>query len=164
MELSQSHQSFIHTWGTLGGNWGINKTMAQIHALLLIAPDPLDTEEIMKTLVISRGNTSMNIRALIDWGLVNKHLITGERKEYFVAKKDIWVIARLIAKQRRKLELEPVLGALKEIKTDPDAQSDKEFMERVTDIEEFAEKIDKIMEKFIASDEQWFYKMLLKLV
>ena len=164
MHLNESHKQFIQTWGALGGNWGINKTMAQIHALLLIAKDPLSTEDVMDNLQISRGNVSMNLRALIDWGLINKQLITGERREFYVAKKDIWQVGRLIAKQRRKLELEPVLQSLAELKKSDDAKGDKDFMTRIDDIEDFAGKVDKILEKFIESDENWFYRLLMKVM
>ena len=92
MDLQEGKEKFIQSWGALGSNWGINRTMAQIHALLLISPEALSADEIMKELQISRGNANMNIRALIDWGLVYKELKTGERKEYFVAEKDIWIV------------------------------------------------------------------------
>ena len=81
MEFKQARQKFIQSWGTLGSNWGINKTMAQIHALVLVSAKPLSTEEIMEELSISRGNANMNVRALLDWGLVEKQFVVGERKE-----------------------------------------------------------------------------------
>src|SRR6188768_1517131 len=105
MELKEAKDKFLNAWGTLGTSWGINRTMAQIHALLLISDSELTTEEIMEDLNISRGNANMNIRALMDWGLVHKKIKQGERKEYFVSEGDIWEIARLIARERRKREL-----------------------------------------------------------
>ena len=80
MEFKEAKNKYIQTWGALGSQWGINKTMAQIHALLMISIEPLSIEEIMDELQISRGNTSMNIRALIDWGIVFKESKSGERK------------------------------------------------------------------------------------
>ena len=85
MDLQEGKEKFIQSWGALGSSWGVNRTMAQIHALLLISPEPMSAEEIMEELKISRGNANMNIRALIDWGLVFKTLIKGERKEFFMA-------------------------------------------------------------------------------
>ena len=79
MKLKEAKEQFIHAWGTLGSNWGINKTMAQVHALLLVSPDPLSAEEIMAELNISRGNANMNLRELIEWGIVNKIHKSGER-------------------------------------------------------------------------------------
>ena len=165
MKLTAHQQKFINTWGTLGTNWGINKTMAQIHALLLVSENPLTTEDMMDVLKISRGNTNMNVRALVDWGLANKEMVSGDRRDYYMAKKDIWVIARQIATQRRKRELEPVIAALQELKKEtPQDKEHKELLSRVADIEDFSIKVDGMLEKFVKSDENWFYKVLLKLV
>lgn len=165
MKLNEQQQKFVHTWGTLGNNWGINKTMAQLHALLMISEKPLCTDEMMDMLTISRGNTNMNVRALVEWGLVSKEMISGDRKDFYSAKKDIWVVARQIAKQRRKRELEPVIAALVDLKKETEKnQENKELLTRVNDIEDFAIKVDNMLEKFEKSDENWFYKVLLKLV
>jgi DNA-binding transcriptional regulator GbsR (MarR family) len=167
MKLTEAQSKFIQTWGVLGGNWGINKTMAQIHALLMAWPDPLCTEDMMEILQISRGNTNMNVRSLMDWGLVTKEMISGDRKDYYAAKKDIWVIARQIAKERRKRELEPVLSSLKDIrqslKSDPSAENIK-FSKQVEDIENFTLKVDQSLDKFIQSDENWFLKLVMKMM
>jgi DNA-binding transcriptional regulator GbsR (MarR family) len=165
MKLNDHQQKFVHTWGTLGTNWGINKTMAQLHALLMISEKPLCTDEMMDMLTISRGNTNMNVRALVEWGLVSKEMISGDRKDFYSAKKDIWVVARQIAKQRRKRELEPVIAALVDLKKETENnRENKELLTRVNDIEDFAIKVDNMLEKFEKSDENWFYKVLLKLV
>ena len=100
MTLDEGKQKFLQSWGALGSSWGINRTMAQIHALLLISPEALSADEIMEELQISRGNANMNIRALIDWGLVFKELKPGERKEFFVAEKDMWEVVKCIITQR----------------------------------------------------------------
>jgi DNA-binding transcriptional regulator GbsR (MarR family) len=164
MKLNDQQQKFVHTWGTLGTNWGINKTMAQLHALLMIAEKPLCTDEMMHMLTISRGNTNMNVRALVEWGLVSKEMISGDRKDFYSAKKDIWVVARQIAKQRRKRELEPVIAALVDLKKETENnRENKELLTRVNDIEDFAIKVDNMLEKFEKSDENWFYRVLLKL-
>ncbi|RYF71640.1 MAG: transcriptional regulator, partial [Cytophagaceae bacterium] len=109
MEFAEAKDKFIQTWGTLATQWGINRTMAQIHALLMISPDSLDTDTIMAELQISRGNANMNIRDLMDWGLVFKKLKSGERREFFYAEKDIWKVARQVVKERRRREIAPVL-------------------------------------------------------
>jgi DNA-binding transcriptional regulator GbsR (MarR family) len=164
MALKEQELKFVNTWGILGSNWGINKTMAQLHALLMISESALSTEDMMESLSISRGNANMNIRALVEWGLVDKELIAGDRKDYYSAKKDIWVVARQIAKQRRKRELDPVINALQSLKNDKEVDRNSELGKRITDIEDFALKVDRMLEKFTASDENWFYKVLLKLV
>ena len=112
MTYPEGKEKFIQSWGTLGSNWGINRTMAQIHALLLLAPDVLNAEEIRDELKISMGNANMNLRALIDWGLVYKEHKTGERKEFFRAEKDMLEIVKKIIQQRKKKELEPLTLSL----------------------------------------------------
>lgn len=165
MKLSEQQQKFVQTWGTLGNNWGINKTMAQVHALLLISENALSTEEMMDLLQISRGNANMNARALVEWGLANKEMIPGDRRDFYSAKKDIWVIARQISKQRRQREIEPILSALTEIKAEAPADDHhKELFKRVDDIQDFTLKISNLLEKFEKSDENWFYKVLLKMM
>ena len=96
MKLEQARAEFIESWGILGTSWGISKAMAQIHALLVVSHESLSAEDVMAALKISRGSVNMNIRALIDWGIVEKELRIGERKEYFKAEKDILELARLI--------------------------------------------------------------------
>jgi len=115
MTVQEGRDRFINSWGSLGSSWGISRTMAQVHALLLLAPECLSADEIMDELKISRGNANMNIRALIDWGLVYKELKPGERKEFFIAEKDMWEVFRRIIIQRKKKELEPMLKVLEEV-------------------------------------------------
>ena len=105
MNLEEAKIEFVQSWGVLGSSWGINKAMAQIHALLLISPEALSAEEVMDKLQISRGNANMNLRALIDWGIIHKELRIGERKEFFKAEKDIIELARIITAERRKKKL-----------------------------------------------------------
>lgn len=165
MEFKESKEKFIQSWGVLGSSWGINKTMAQIHALLLITPEVLSTEEIMDELKISRGNANMNIRALMDWGIVTKSFKAGERKDFFFADKDIWEVARKITKERSKREIEPVIKVLNELKNVKGNDADvNQFRDTVTELESFTSKLNSVVDKFSKSDEHWFYKKLLKLV
>lgn len=165
MELEEAKKKFIHSWGVLGSNWGINRTMAQVHALLLISNEPISTEDIMEELQISRGNANMNLRALIDWGIVSKEFKPGERREYFVGDKDIWAVARQIARERRKKEIEPLLKVLEEAKEVKGRDKEtKEFKQLVSDIEDFTSKVDGMFDKFIRSDEHWFYKTMLNMM
>ena len=115
MEQLEAKNKFIQAWGTLGSNWGINKAMAQIHALLLLATEPLSAEEIMEQLQMSRGNVNMNLRALMDWGIVKKEYKIGERKEFFSTGKDVWDLAKQVSKERRRREIEPILKMLQEV-------------------------------------------------
>ena len=167
MKLDDAKLRFIEAWGTLGSSWGVTRTMAQIHAYLILAPVPKSTEEIMEDLKISRGNANMNTRQLIDWGIVQKSLVAGDRKEYFVAKKDVWEMARAISRQRRSKELAPILQTLTELKKVEGDKKDpemKEFLESINNIDEFAVKVDDMLDKFSRSDEHWFYKNLIKIM
>jgi DNA-binding transcriptional regulator GbsR (MarR family) len=165
MERNEAKEKFIQAWGTLGSNWGINRTMAQVHALLLIADAPLSAEEIMESLQISRGNTNMNVRALMDWGLVHKELKAGERKEYFVAEKNMWQIVRQIIIQRKKKELEPIIKVLNEVKgvEATDAPTDN-FKQVVEDILLYAERADGTLEGLLKADQKWFVGTFMNLL
>ena len=165
MDLQEGKEKFIQSWGALGSNWGINRTMAQIHALLLISPEALSADEIMKELQISRGNANMNIRALIDWGLVYKELKTGERKEYFVAEKDIWIVFQNIITQRKKRELEPMLKVLDEISSVEGEELDaEEFQNIIREIKLFSNKADSTLDRLVKSDSNWFIGTFMKMI
>jgi len=165
MELAAAKLKFIEAWGKLGSEWGINRTMAQVHALLLISPETLTTEEIMETLSISRGNANMTLRDLIGWGLIEKQHKAGERKEYFFADKDVWNIARQVAKERKKRELEPVLKVLNElsyVQGDDKDPEYKTFKKSITDINKLAGNVDKTLETMLKAEESWFWGSVLK--
>ena len=165
MEYQSAKEKFIQAWGTVGSDWGISRTMAQIHALLLISPHPLCVKDIMEELQISVGNTNMNLRALMDWGLVIKELKTGERKEYFVAEKDIWDVVRKIIANRKRRELEPVLKVLDEVSDVPgDSAEVLEFLKMVQEIRLFSSKADSLLETLIKAESDWFVKSFLKMV
>lgn len=110
--LDRSKALFIRRWGEMGGYWGINRTMAELHALLYISAEPLCTDEIMAALQISRGNTSMNIRQLVDWGLVTRVHKKADRKEYFAAETDVWEMFQTIVRERRRREVEPIIETI----------------------------------------------------
>ena len=112
--LSQSRDEFVTRWGTIGTAWGINRTMAQVHALLITSAHLMSTDEIMADLKISRGNAHKNLRDLVSWGLIRSVVRKGERKEYFEAEKDVWKMFCIIIRERRRRELRPALGALEE--------------------------------------------------
>ncbi|QNN41488.1 GbsR/MarR family transcriptional regulator [Pedobacter roseus] len=165
MELAAAKLKFIEAWGKLGSEWGINRTMAQVHALLLISPEALTTEEIMEQLSISRGNANMTLRDLIGWGLIEKQHKAGERKEYFFADKDVWNIARQVAKERKKRELEPVLKILNELSTVNGDEKDPEFItfkKSIKDINKLAGNVDKTLETMLKAEESWFWGSVMK--
>lgn len=167
MKLDEAKEKFVQAWGTLGSSWGINRTMSQVHALLLVSPEALSTEEIMEELNISRGNANMNIRALMDWGLVMKLHKPGDRKEYFYSEKDIWKVARQVIKERRKRELEPVLKVLEEIsEIEGDSKNPeiKTFKQTVESIQSIVSKADKTLGFVMSVDESRFVTALKKMM
>lgn len=166
MQLSEAKEKYIQTWGTFATNWGINRTMAQVHALLLASGKPLSTDEVMEQLEISRGNANMNLRALIDWGIVRKEFIKGDRKEYFVAEKDVWYLFKQITKERRKREIEPVISFLEELRNIEDNNSEeaREFIKLMDDFSSVTGKINNIMDLAIKSDDHWLVGKITNLL
>ncbi|WP_281979729.1 GbsR/MarR family transcriptional regulator [Tenacibaculum mesophilum] len=166
MELEDAKLKYIHTWGSLATNWGINKTMAQVHALLLVSTKPLSADEIMETLKISRGNVNMNVRALIDWGIVSKEFVVGERKEFFVADKDIWELFKQVTKERKKREIEPVLKVLDELQEDVKENSEEAeaFKKVMNDLSSVTKTVNGILENAIKADEHWLLSNFTKMI
>ncbi|MEN9609780.1 MAG: hypothetical protein RLZZ628_594 [Bacteroidota bacterium] len=167
MEWQEAKDKFIQNWGALGTVWGINRTMAQVHALLMISPKALSADEIMEELQISRGNANINIRSLIDWGLVYKELKPGDRKEYFIGEKDMWVVVRQIIVHRKKRELDPMLRVLDEISNSkiPDASDEAIALNKtIRDIKLFSSKADSILDVLVKSDSNWFVGTFLKMI
>jgi DNA-binding transcriptional regulator GbsR (MarR family) len=168
MKLLEAKKQFVEAWGTFGTQWGINRTMAQIHALLLVSDDLLTTDQIMEELQISRGNANMNIRALIDWELVERRHKRGERVEFFEAEKDIWKVAVKIIRERRKKEIDPMRKTIKGLQDIEDKNqhkdSSKAFLTLLKDIEDFAGAADKITDKLVLSDKGWFFISLMKMM
>ena len=166
MKLNEAKRQFVEAWGTLGTNWGINRTMAQIHALLMVSADPLTQDDVMEQLDVSRGNVNMNMRDLITWGLVDRVILPGERKEYFTAEKDIWKVATQIIKERKKRELDPMLkllAQLEHVDGDKKDKNVKQFVETIGGIRKFGKQADQMLDMMIKADESWFLGGLLKI-
>tara|TARA_R110002072_G_scaffold163357_2_gene315963 strand:+ start:47706 stop:48209 length:504 start_codon:yes stop_codon:yes gene_type:complete len=164
MNYEEAKNKFISTWGSLGTLWGINKAMAQIHALLFISPEPLTMEDIMEELGISRGNTSMNLRHLIEWGIVFKVNMTGERKEFFSSEKDVTELSRQIAKERSRREIQPTIKVLKEvssIKMDG-TEKTKELIKKTKELYELADTADTMLHKIVNQEQNWITKTIVK--
>ncbi len=167
MKYNEARHKFIQSWGTLGSSWGISKTMAQVHAVLLLSSKPLNQDEIMDLLQISRGNASMSLKSLMDWGLIYKEFIPGERKEFYLAEKDAWRIATQVAQERSKRELMPVIHMLDQIKEVNDStatKSDLRELKTVTeDILSFAKRSDRMLSTFVKAEKNTFFNKILKL-
>ena len=140
--------------------------MAQIHAFLMVSNDAISMEDIMEELQISRGNASMNLRALMDWGIVYKEYKAGERREYFTAEKDLDELAVKIAKERSKREIKPALKVLKEVSSIQGDTSDEanQFIDQTKKLYDFVLKADTMLEKATEFKENWLGKLIIKIM
>jgi DNA-binding transcriptional regulator GbsR (MarR family) len=166
MEFNTAKSKFVQTWGALGSQWGINKTMAQIHALLMVSDEPLSMEDIMDQIQISRGNASMNLRALMDWGIVYKEYKHGERKEFFIAEKDLDELAVKISRERSKREIKPALKVLKEVSSIKikNTKEEQHFVEQTTKLYDFVFKADNVLDKMTEYKDNWLAKLVVKIM
>jgi len=151
--LTRAQDDFVAAWGKMGSAWGISRTMAEAHALLYITGEPMCTDEIMDRLQISRGNASMSLRALVDWGVVSRTHRRGDRKEYFVAEQDVWAMFRAIVRERMRREVAPLLASLYEIRDlTPDARgpSIAEHNRRLDAMLGFLRTADRLSQRFVS--------------
>ena len=165
MKLEEAKQKFIQIWGTVGVEWGINRTMAQVHGLLLTREQALSPEEVMEALGISRGNANMNLRELVNWGLLSKETKIGDRKEYFVAEKDIWEVAQRIVAERRKRELDPLMKMLEQLQNDTStsqgqSREAQSFKKLLSDIHTLGRKSGNLLDLVLKLDQSTFFKPL----
>lgn len=162
---------FILLWGEMASAWGINKTMAQIHALLYAENDPLDTDTIMQQLSISRGNANINLRNLLQWQLIQKVHFKGERKDFYTAEKDVWNVVAALIKERHHREVNPIKQSLSEalaVYDDNQEQTKEEilFKERIEEFIEFLDMFDRFTHAllpYINRKNLSFLKHLVKL-
>ena len=114
MDMTPTIQKYILHWGEMGTRWGVNRTVAQLHALLFLANRPMHAEEIAQSLTVARSNVSTSLKELQSWGLVRITHIAGDRRDHFVALQDVWEIFRVIVEERKKREIDPTLTVLRE--------------------------------------------------
>ncbi len=114
MTLTEVQQKFVLHWGEMGSRWGINRTVAQIHALLFISPQPMNAEEIGETLSVARSNVSTSLKELQGWGIVQVVPMLGQRKDHFTTQADVWEMLLVVLDERKKRELDPTLTVLRE--------------------------------------------------
>lgn len=148
-DLDASKALFIRRWGELSGYWGINRTMAEIHALLFVSNEPVCTDDVMEKLLISRGNASMNLRLLVDWGLIEREHIRGDRKEYFTCRTDVWQMFETILNQRRRREVEPIIETIqkcREMIDGADGENARLFNERLRGMSEFLQLVGSLVD------------------
>jgi len=139
--LNTVQQKFILHWGEMGTRWGINRTVAQIHALLFISPRPLPAEEIAETLEVARSNVSNSLRELQGWGIVKLVHVMGDKRDHFESMKDVWEMFRVVLDERKKREIDPTVAMLRECIADAKkgGGTDKITEERLCGLRDFFE-------------------------
>src|SRR4051794_18486040 len=134
--LSPVEQKFVLHWGEMGTRWGINRTVAQIHALLYLAPRPLNAEEIASTLQVARSNVSTSLKELQGWGIVKLVHVLGDKRDHFESMKDVWQMFRVVIDERKKREIDPTLTVLRECiaEAEKDRTSDRHTEQRLREL------------------------------
>jgi DNA-binding transcriptional regulator GbsR (MarR family) len=163
--LREARDEFVSQWGVIGSAWGINRTMAQIHALLITAPSALSTDQIMEELKISRGNAHSNLRDLVSWGLVRSVVRKGERKEFFEAEKNVWTMFCIIIRERRRRELRPASAVLKECSARTTGLRGTEaaaFNKQIKALSDFLDLADGVITKVSQSEQNKMVPWALK--
>ncbi|MBK6290431.1 MAG: transcriptional regulator [Ignavibacteria bacterium] len=167
MNVRDARTEFIETWGALATQWGISRSMAQIHAVLLVSPEAMTTDEIMEALEMSRGGVSTNVRELIDWGIVQRITKKGERRELFEAEKDIWVVARKIMQERKRRELDPVAARLRGLAsasiTGP-AKDVEAFRSAVKDLSTLTKTASDALDTMSKAETAWLVNLAMKVI
>ena len=150
LPLSAAARKFIVHWGEMGSPWGVNRTVAQIHALLYIAPRPLTAEEIAGTLSVARSNVSTSLRELQGWGIVRVAHVLGDRRDYFESMRDVWEMFRIILEERKRREVDPTLAVLRECVAllDRARPADAEAKQRLSELLDFMETMDSAYREF----------------
>lgn len=148
---TDTRSEFVESWGSMGVMWGINRSMARIHALLLVTKEPLGLEEITETLGMSRGNASMCLKELRHWGVVRRVNLTGERRDFYIAEDDVWSMLFRIASERKKREFDPALSALQKVLTSVGNEDDL-VRDRLEELEEMLRAMDRLLQRFLASE------------
>ena len=140
-KLSPVQQKFVLHWGEMGTRWGINRTVAQIHALLFLSPKPLCAEEIAETLAVARSNVSTSLKELQGWGIVRLSHVMGDKRDHFESMKDVWEMFRLVLDERKKREIDPTLHMLRECiaEAGKDKETDEYTTKRLRDLADFFE-------------------------
>jgi DNA-binding transcriptional regulator GbsR (MarR family) len=148
-DLTAVQKKFILHWGEMGARWGINRTVAQVHALLYLSAKPLDAEDIAKTLGVARSNVSTSLRELQGWGIVRVTHLLGDRRDHFVSLTDVWEMFRIILQERKRREIDPTLIMLRECLTEMGSPGGEAYArERVAGMLDFMENMCGLYDEF----------------
>ena len=165
MDFGEAKNTFIERWGELGPKWGIRRSKAQIHALLLITPNEMNVDEIMEALQISRGSACMSLKSLLEWKLIHKDCQDGCRKELYTAEKDMHQVFRQIIIHRKHQELEPLVHMMDDYAyVEGHCEDSQEFCDIIKDIRLFANKADSTLDTLLNANPDWFVRSFMALV
>jgi DNA-binding transcriptional regulator GbsR (MarR family) len=145
---------FINAWGEMGSLWGLNSSMARVHALLIVAREPRSLDQIARRLRISRGNASMSLKELRNWGVVRRVKLAGDRRDYYVTEPDVWKMFFAIARERKRREFEPVIAAVREALASARAGAEDRVMDRLGQMAELLGTMDRVSAKFLEDESQ----------
>ena len=168
-QLKVAQDLFIRRWGEMGQTWGINRTMGEIHAFLYVTGHPQCTDDVMERLNISRGNASMSLRALCDWGIIRRMHRRGERREYFESLTDVWEMFSIIIAERKRREMDPVLETIKQCRhmLDDEAlgkgaksEAVQVTRQRLENMQEFMDLTNKLFQQFIGNAKSGLTKVV----
>ena len=138
MTLRPVQQKFVLHWGEMGTRWGINRTVAQIHALLFISPKPLNAEEIAETLAVARSNVSTSLKELQSWRIVKLVHVLGDKRDHFESMKDVWEMFRIVLDERKRREIDPTIALLEECLAEGAKEKEDKFtQERLRELHRF---------------------------
>lgn|SRR5690606_8916155 len=143
MQLTPTMQRCVLHWGEMAGRWGVSRSVAQIHALLFLAPEPLTAEDIAATLALARSNVSVSLKELQSWDLVSVTHVLGDRRDYFQARKDIWEVLTMIMDGRKKREIDPTIQLLRDCvqQAQSDIETPEPVKERIASMLEFLQEM-----------------------
>lgn len=161
LKLTPAQQSYILHWGEMGTKWGINRTVAQVHALLFISPEPLNAEQISHTLQVARSNVSNSLRELMGWGIVRRVHVLNDRRDHFESLKNVWEMFRVILDERKKREIDPTLAMLEECLNEARKEKGAQSAYTVERLEELHEFMS-ITSKWYAQISKWPNNLLVR--
>lgn len=154
MLSGQDADRFVEAWGSLGVLWGINRSMARIHALLVLADDPVDLDTISSRLNISRGNTSMSLKELRHWGVIHRVHRPDDRRDFYVVEPNVWTMFFRIARERKRREFDPALHSLRHLLSEGATEKLPVVHKRLQAMESLLSTVDRIMDRFLESEEK----------
>lgn len=163
--VQAAQDRFVFEWGRMSSSWGINRTMAQIHALLLCSGSAMTVEDLIERLHISRGNASMNLRDLLDWGIIRRFRHRGDRKDLYQSLDDVLHVFARVVRERKRRELDPTIAAIREclsmVPADDQSEEAQHFRERLTELLSVFAVIDQIYDQVFESDESFRQSLTL---